>query len=181
MPGGESDDLAEKLLIHLAQDVGREDGEFVGAFGIVKPVDDVFQRFVVNGDVRREFVRIFVTVFLPLKMEQPGVVPVVGLTEELHEPFVDVRAVQLHLEPAVFLDAPVFADAQEYDPVYRPLNSEVQLPRRKIGVPESNVPGEQVAPVLDLGEEGVVNGRGPLFEPALFRILVEGALEHGLA
>ena len=34
--GGEADDLAEELLVHLAEDVGREDGELVGDFGIVE-------------------------------------------------------------------------------------------------------------------------------------------------
>ena len=48
MPCCEPNDLAEELLVHLAEDVGGEDGEFVRAFGIVEPVDDVFKRLVVN-------------------------------------------------------------------------------------------------------------------------------------
>ena len=59
MSCGETYDLAEKLLIHLAEDVGGQDGEFVGAFRIIEPVDDVFKRLVVYGDVRGELVCLF--------------------------------------------------------------------------------------------------------------------------
>ena len=49
MPCGEADDLAEELLVDLAEDVGGQDGELVRAFGIVEAVDDVFERLVVDG------------------------------------------------------------------------------------------------------------------------------------
>ena len=32
----ELDNLAQELLVHLAEDVSREDREFVGALGVVK-------------------------------------------------------------------------------------------------------------------------------------------------
>ena len=123
----ESDDLAEELLIHLAQDVRGENGELIRAFGIVEPVDDVFKRFIVDRDVRGELVRFLVAVLFSLEMEQPGIVPVIRLAEELHEPLIYIGAVQLHLEPAVFLDAPVLADAQEHDAVDGALDCEVQF------------------------------------------------------
>ena len=179
MPCGEADDLAEELLVHLAEDVGGEDGELVGAFGIVEPLDDVFQRLVVDLDLGGEGVGFFVAVFLFLEVEQAGVVPVVGLGEELDEALIGIGPVLEGLEPAVFLDAPVLADAQEHDAVDRALDGEVQLARGKIGVPEGDVLGEHVAPVFDLGQEGVVNRCRAFLEPARLGVLVEGAFEHG--
>ncbi len=48
-PAGEADDLAEELLVDLPEDVGGEDGELVGAVGVVEPLDDVLERLVVDG------------------------------------------------------------------------------------------------------------------------------------
>ena len=63
VPGREPDDLAEKLLIDLAENFGGEDRELVGALGIVEPADDVFEHLVVDlqpgvrssGDSARSF------------------------------------------------------------------------------------------------------------------------------
>ena len=46
--GREPDDLAEELLVDLAEDFGRQDGELVGAFGVVEPADDVLEDLVVD-------------------------------------------------------------------------------------------------------------------------------------
>ena len=133
------------------------------------------------ADVRGELVRLLVPVFFPLEMEQAGIVPVIGLAEKLHEPFVDVRAVQLRLEPAVFLDAPVLADAQEHDAVDGALHRKVQLALGEVRISERDVAGEQVAPVFDLGQKGVVNRCRPLLELRGLGILVKRALEYGFA
>ena len=81
MPGCETNDLAEKLLIDLAENVGGKHGEFIRALGIIEPVDDVLKRLVVNGDVRGELIRLLVPFLFSLKMEQAGVIPVVSLAE----------------------------------------------------------------------------------------------------
>ncbi len=44
---GQADNLAQKLLIHLAENVGRQHGKFIRAVRIVEALDDVFQRFVI--------------------------------------------------------------------------------------------------------------------------------------
>ncbi len=61
-------------------------------------------------------------------MKQAGVVPVVRLAEDGAEAFVDALSVQVRLQPAVVLDAAVFADAQEDEPVDGALHREIDLP-----------------------------------------------------
>ena len=46
--GGQADDLAEELLVDLAEDVGGQDGELVGAVGVVEAAEDVLERLVVD-------------------------------------------------------------------------------------------------------------------------------------
>jgi hypothetical protein len=48
------DDLSQKLLIDLSQDVGGQDREFIGALRVVQAAEDVFEGFVVNGEIQRE-------------------------------------------------------------------------------------------------------------------------------
>ena len=48
---GEADDLAEKLFIHLTENVGGEHGEFIRAVGIIQAADDIFQGLVVNDKI----------------------------------------------------------------------------------------------------------------------------------
>ncbi len=40
MPRCEVDDLAQELLIYLAEDISGKDGKFIGTFGIVKALED---------------------------------------------------------------------------------------------------------------------------------------------
>ncbi len=80
--GGQADDLAEELLVDLAEDVGGQDGELVGAVGIVQAREDVLEGLVVDGQLGRQLVGAFVPVLFPLEVEQAGVVAVVGLAKE---------------------------------------------------------------------------------------------------
>jgi hypothetical protein len=76
------------------------------------------------------------------------------------------------LERRVHLDAPVFGDAQEDDPVDDALDGEVQIALREV-VAQSQVVGQGVAPPLDLLQEGGVHlGRDPfdLFLQSLPRL-----------
>src|SRR3989304_5068936 len=41
MAFGEPDDLAQELLVHLAEDFGGKHREFVGALGIIEALDDI--------------------------------------------------------------------------------------------------------------------------------------------
>ena len=65
------------------------------------------------------------------------------------------RPVEQGLQLAVKLDAPVFADAQEDDPVDGHLDGVVQVALAEGGVAQGDVVRQQVAPALDLGQEGV--------------------------
>ena len=51
MAGREPDDLAEELLVDLAQDVGRQHGELVGAVRVVEALEDALEGLVVDGQL----------------------------------------------------------------------------------------------------------------------------------
>ena len=84
MARGEPDDLAEELLIDLAEDVGGHDGELVGAVGVVQAAQDGLQHLVVNGQVEGHLVSAGASP-LRLEMEEPGIVAVVRLDEQALE------------------------------------------------------------------------------------------------
>ena len=48
MARGETNDLAEELLIDLAEDFRGQDREFVGTLGIVEPSENLFEHLVVD-------------------------------------------------------------------------------------------------------------------------------------
>ena len=145
---GEADDLAEKLLIDLAEDVGGDDGEYVRAVGVVEAAQDVAQELVVEVQREGQFVGRFVAALLRLEVEQAGVVAVVGRLEQLAEARVDAVAVDQRAEAAVVLDAAVFADAEEDDAVNDALDGEVEFALGEPGIAEGEVAGQFLAASL---------------------------------
>ena len=71
MPGRQPDDLAQELLVNLAEDVGRNDREFVGALGIIKPFEELTQEFVVHVEAEGQLVGRLVAVLLGLEIKKP--------------------------------------------------------------------------------------------------------------
>ena len=113
-------------------------------------------------------------------MEQAGVVAIVGLAKQLTQPLVHVLAVQVAEQLAVVLDPSVLADAQEDETIDRALDREVQLALGQPRIPQRNVARKDAAPVLDLGQKGAVDFRGPLLHPVRRGELVEGAAEQAV-
>ena len=102
--GRQADDLAQELLVHLAQDVGWQHRELVGALGVVEAGQDGLEHPVVNGQRRGQRVG--------LKVKEAGVVLFVGLAVEVAQAGVDVGAAGEGQEAAVFFDAPVLGLSQ---------------------------------------------------------------------
>ena len=176
---GEGDDFAEELFIDLAEDVGGEDGEFVGGVGVVEVFEDVFEGFVVDGEGVGEGVGGVGAVFFGLEVEEAGVVAFVGAVVEGEESFIDVGAVEEGLELGVGFDGAVFADAEEDEAVDGALDGEVEPAVGEVGVAEGEVAGEGVAPGFDFGEEGGIDFGGAFFLFGGLGVFVEGTLEDG--
>jgi hypothetical protein len=83
------------------------------------------------------------------------------------------QASALH-EPAVFFNAPVFADPQEDDPVNGLLDGEIQLTLGKSLVSKREIPGQQVPPSFYFFQKRGIHLRGPFFDFGGFHILVKG-------
>ena len=182
VPLRQPDDLAEELLVDLPEDVGGKHRELVRRVGVVEVADDVLEDLVVDGEGGRQGVRALREVLLALEVKQAGVVPFVGTLEQLEEAAIGVRAIEreLELELPVGLDASVLADAQEDDPVDRPLHREVQLAHRELLVAKGDIARQLVPPALDLLEELGVNRRGPALALGRNGEAVERALEDGV-
>jgi hypothetical protein len=144
----------EEARVYAAEDVGADHGEFVGAFGIVQPADDGFERGVVDVERRCERVGRFVAVLFLLEVEEPGVVAGVGIAEELLEPVVALLAVEQRLELSDGLGAAVLGDAEEDDAVDDPLDREVQRGFVKGVVAQGEVAGQFLAPVFNFFRSG---------------------------
>ncbi len=173
------DDLAEELFVNVAEDISGDDGEGVGAFRPVEGGDDFLERGIVEGEAEGEFVGGFVAAFFGGEMEKAGVVAEVGALENFAEAGVDLGAGGEGEELAVGLDAAVFGDAEEDDAVEDALDGEVEFAFGE-GVAEGEVAGEEVAPVLHVGEELVVEFGGAAFALGRGGVFVEGAAEHGV-
>lgn len=176
---GQLDHLAEKLLVDVAEDLRPQDRELVGALRVIEALEDIFQDLVIDLQVKGQLVGGRGRVFLPTEVEEAGVILVVGQEVELLQPPVYLLAVGQGLEPAVGLDPPVLADAQEDYPIDRPLDGEVELADSQAGVSQGEVAGQEVAPVLYLLEELHVDFLGG---PLLLRLdeLIEPPLEDRL-
>ena len=135
--GREPDDLAEKLLVDLAENVGRQDGKFVGTLGVVEAADDVLEGLVVDRQPGREFVGRSARSFSGLEMKEAGVVAIVGLVEEIPQPLVDVLPFSSAWKLAVRLDAAIFADAQEDNAVDGELDGVIQLAVAELGIAQA--------------------------------------------
>jgi hypothetical protein len=82
--GQEPNHFAEEPLVHLAEDVGRQNGELVGACRVVDASQDIAQDLVVELEIRRQLVMGLGAVFRAREMKEPGVVAFVGAVEPLH-------------------------------------------------------------------------------------------------
>jgi hypothetical protein len=51
---GEANDLTKKTLIHLPEDIGRQDGELIGAVGIVEIAEHILEGLVIQLQPQRE-------------------------------------------------------------------------------------------------------------------------------
>ena len=61
------------------------------------------------------------------EMKQAGVIAVIGFVEQFPQPGVSIIAVAEAAQTAVFLNAPVFRDAQENNPVDGSLDSCIKI------------------------------------------------------
>lgn len=170
----EGDDFAEKAFVDLAEDVGGEDGEFVGAFGRVEVFEDGLELAVADGQAKRDRVGVFSAGF-GLEVEQAGVVLGIRGAEAFLQAVVDVRAVGQGQERAGLFDAAVFADAQEDDAVDDELDRVVELALGEVLILTDQVLSEVLSPAFELIEEDIID-IGGAFCPALRRVLVKCAL-----
>ena len=71
MSGGQADDFSQELLIDLAEDIGREDGKLVRTIGIVKALEYIFEHFVIDKEMHREFIGRFLAVLFGVEVKEP--------------------------------------------------------------------------------------------------------------
>src|SRR5215210_5635754 len=169
--GGKTDHLPEELLVDLPQHINREHAELVGTLRVVQATDYPLEYPVVYVQRERQGVGLFLAVALAPEVEQARVVAVVGLPEQLAQTPVDVVAVQERHQASVVLDAPVLGHAEEDDAVYRHLDGEVELAHVQV-VSQGQVPGQEVAPALDLMQECRVHRLRAPSAPGLSRVPV---------
>ena len=134
----EPDYFPEELLVDVAEDRRGDDREQVRRLGIVKPFDDAFEHFVVNGHRERKSVGQFVRILLLLEVEEPGVVfsSACRKNRRAAHRCARLRAV---CEASGLFDPPVLADAQEEEPVDGALHDAVEFLDRKPGIPDRDV------------------------------------------
>ena len=177
--GGEMDNLAEELFVNVAEDLGGGDGEGVGTFWPVEGGDDLLQNGVVESEAEGEPVGRLVAAFFAGEVEEAGVVAEIGALKDFAEAGVDLGAGGEGEQLTVGPDAAVFGDAEEDDAVEDALDGEVEFALGE-GVAEGEVAGEEVAPVLHVGEEFVVELGGAAFALGGGGVFVEGAAKDGV-
>ena len=160
VPGGQADHLAQELLVDLAQDVGRQHGELVGAVGVVEALEDVLAATLssIARPGRQRVRRLARGPFRPRSGTGRSCSAASACRKQL------AAAARRRSAPltsaqqrAVRLDAAVLADAQEDDAVDGLLDGEVELALAQGRVAQREVARQQVAPALDLGQERVVH------------------------
>ena len=175
---GQADDFAEKLFVNAAEDVRAEHGKFVRAIRVVEVLENLFERFVVDAQMQRQFVRCAGTLLLLREMEQAGVVALIRRAEQSAQAVVNIDAILQGHQLAIRLNAPVFADAQKDDAVYGLLYGEVEFALGQAGVAQCDVTRQQVAPAFDLCQERAVYLGGAAFAFGAAGVFVERAFEY---
>jgi hypothetical protein len=140
--GREVDDLAEKLLVDVAEAIGWDDGKRIRALRPVERADDLAQHGVVEGEAQRELVGRFLAAFFGSEVEKAGAVAKVGALEDLAEARIDFPAGGEAEELAVGLDAAILGDAEEDDTVEDALDGEVEIALGEGAVSQREVFGE---------------------------------------
>jgi hypothetical protein len=64
------DDLAKKLLVHLPENISRDNRKLVWALGVVEAVNDLFEWLVVEPKRRRQAVRWLYAVCFRMEVEE---------------------------------------------------------------------------------------------------------------
>ncbi|MEI6103755.1 MAG: hypothetical protein WCP70_07395 [Methanothrix sp.] len=82
MTFSEANDLAQKLLVNLAQDLSRDLREDIGAIGIVQIVDDLFEHLVIDVQVRSYSVRFLLAILLLFKIKYAGIISLISFPEQ---------------------------------------------------------------------------------------------------
>ena len=168
------------MLVDLAQDIGRHDGEFVGAEGKVQILDDVAQRLVGDVDVQGIAVGL-AGALVCAEVEEARVVFVVGFDEEDFQFLVDLLAfVGGAAQASVAFDVAVFGDAQEDDAVDGALDEQVELALAEVAVVQGDFRRQQLAPVFHLAQEGLVDAEGAA-DALAFGPFAQRALGDGFA
>ena len=131
---------------------------------------------IVEG--QREAVGV-VAPLLALEMEQAGVISLVGCAKELAKLRVDrPEARDSTLQTAVRLAAPVLGYPQEDDAVNGHLHRVIEVALSERGIAESDLLGQQLAPLRNLAEESSVHRCRALARAPARRELVERAIAH---
>ena len=101
--------------------------------------------------------------------------------KQLTQARVHLSAVDDCAQAVVFVNAPVFANAQEYDAVDGLLHGTVQLTLRELRVAQGDAAGKQLAPRFDLFEKRGINLSRAFFAFAGFSVFIKRALQNRLA
>ena len=177
---GETDDLAQELLVDLPEDIGGQHRELVGAFGVIQVGENILERFIIQRQTHGEGVGRISLTFLCPEVEQTGVIAIIGIAEQLAQARVDVTTVEQSLQLTIELDATVFTDAQEDQAVDGHLDGIIQVTLAEGRVAQGDIMRQQVAPALDLRQEGVIHFSGAMLAGGTLGVLVERAFEHRL-
>jgi hypothetical protein len=69
--GCEPDDLAQELLVNMAEDIGRDDRKLIGTFRIIKPLEEIVEQVVVYAETERNLVGRLVAPLFSFEIKKP--------------------------------------------------------------------------------------------------------------
>ena len=170
------DPFAQKLLISIAQHLHWQHAELVGTFRIIQLADNVFERFVIDGQFRRELVRMGSVLFLKLK--QSGIVAGIRFVVQLYQPGINAGAVGQSQQSFVLFDIAILAHAQKDQPVDSQLHCIIQLPFRKIWVAQGDIARQCDAPVIQVIEKIAVDFGARSLTLRVFDKAIKISLQH---
>lgn len=174
--GGQADNLAQKLLVHTAQDVGAQHAELVGAVRVVQAGQNLLERSVVKLHDWGQAIAVGGGV----EIEQARIVCGVGLAIELDQAGVDTGLLGQLEQAAIRLDLAILGHAQKDNPVNSPLHGKIHVVNREAGVVHGDVFSQDLAPALDLFQKLGINWAEAPFQPCRLDKLVQTACLYRL-
>ena len=134
----QNDDIAQEPLVNLSEDFRRHQSKVIEI--IIETPDDRFQFVIADFQFGCNAIGFGGPIFFFPEMEEPGIITVIGVLEELEQPGVESGSIGKAKELGRAFDTAVLGNAEENDAINRSLDREVNFALIQLRIATRDIP-----------------------------------------